>query len=135
VADEPGHAALEREARERRYGLLAGWGPGKLVVPDPGEPANGRSERTSRIGEGEKSLAKRYGAVCGEAHPDRADLDDAFGLRFITGRLEVDRDEFAFQSIADLAAERAVGRRAGFGGAQRKGTPWHLACGRAVVSA
>jgi hypothetical protein len=125
VANEHRRSIAKREAGEGGDGGLAGGSAREILVRDPRQPPDRRRERTLGIGERKKALPEFDRAVPREADAHRTDLDDPLALGLVAGRLEVDRDELAFQPFADLAAEQAVGRRAVC--APRKSTPRSLA--------
>jgi hypothetical protein len=110
-----------------------------MLVRDAGEALDRRGQRPLRICEREKPVTEQGRAIRPEPDADGTDLDDSLALGLVPGRLEVDRDELAFQPFADLAAEQAVGRHAAC--AHRKGTApapqgqWHRACKQTAVSA
>jgi len=112
VSDKNRRPIAKREAGESGYGVLAGGRPGEL-------PPDGRRQRPPGVGEREKAFTEQGRPIRPQLDADRTDLDDPLTLGLVPGRLEVDRYVLASQQFADLAAERAVGRRAAR--AQREG--------------
>ena len=119
VSDENRRPIAKREAGESGYGVLAGGRPGELLVGYTGQSPDGRRQRPPGVGEREKAFTELDRPIRPQPDADRTDLDDPLTLGLVPGRLEVDRYELASQQFADLAAERAVGRRAAR--AQREG--------------
>jgi len=139
VSDENGRPIAKREACESDHGILAAGRSGEVLVRYAGQPPDGRRQRPLGVGEREKTLTKLDRPIRPEPDADGTDLDDPLALGLVSGRLEVDCDELAFQRFADLAAEQAVGHRAAC--ALRKRTaptasrPWHRPCKQTAVSA
>jgi hypothetical protein len=97
VTDEPGWPVPEGVARERGHRLLAARRADEVDVVDAGEPSDRRRERPTRIGEGLERVTEPDFAAGSEPYADRADLDDPLALSVVTGGLDVDGDELAFQ--------------------------------------
>ena len=95
AGDERRDAARHRLERRRA---------GEIAVADAGETADRRADADAGIDERAEALAERRRAVLLEMHANRADLDDAVGLRVEPGGLDVERDDF--QSAAVLAAAK-----------------------------
>lgn len=119
VSDKNRRPIAKREAGESGYGVLAGGRPGELLVGYTGQSPDGRRQRPPGVGEREKAFTEQGRPIRPQLDADRTDLDDPLTLGLVPGRLEVDRYVLASQQFADLAAERAVGRRAAR--AQREG--------------
>ena len=97
VANEDAGAGEGRESRDR---VLGRGRADEILVPDPGEPGDRRTDVAPRIDERREPLP-RLCAVGGETNAHRADLDDPIRLRIESRRLQVDRDELLHE-VADL---------------------------------
>jgi hypothetical protein len=97
VPNQPGWPVSKGIAGEGGYRLLAARRADEVSVLNAGEPGDRRRERPAWIGERLEPVTERDLATSSEAYPNGAYLDDALTLSVVTGGLDVDRDELAFQ--------------------------------------